>query len=113
MAEVIAIVQEVEGDVWARSADGEMRLLRSGDSVFAGETVVTAQDARVNLDLDNGETVQLAGGQSLFMSTEMLADAEPSSEEQAVTDPGAEEVLALLEGDGDILEELEDPAAGT
>ncbi|QGT78142.1 retention module-containing protein [Guyparkeria halophila] len=113
MAEVIAIVQEVEGDVWARSADGEMRLLRAGDSVYAGETVVTAQDARVNLDLDNGETVQLAGGQSLFLSTEMLADAEPSSDEQAVTDPGVEEVLALLEGDGDILEELEDPAAGT
>ncbi|MFP4252138.1 MAG: retention module-containing protein, partial [Guyparkeria sp.] len=113
MAESIAIVLEVEGDVWARSADGEMRLLRAGDSVFAGETVVTAQDARVSLDLDNGESVQLAGGQSLLMSAEMLAEAEPDSDEQAVTDEGIEEVLALLEGDGDILEELEAPAAGT
>ncbi len=113
MAESIAIVLEVEGDVWARSADGEMRLLRAGDSVYAGETVVTAQDARVSLDLDNGETVQLAGGQSLLMSAEMLAEVEPDSDEQAVTDEGIEEVLALLEGDGDILEELEAPAAGT
>ncbi|MDG4868599.1 retention module-containing protein, partial [Guyparkeria sp. 1SP6A2] len=113
MAEAIAVVLEVEGDVWARDADGDMRLLRAGDSVYAGETVVTAQDARVNLDLSNGDTVQLASGQSLLISAEMLAEAEPSSDEQAVTDPGVEEVLALLEGDGDILEQLEDPAAGT
>ncbi|MBN2872139.1 MAG: retention module-containing protein, partial [Halothiobacillaceae bacterium] len=113
MAEIIAVVQNVDGDVWARSEDGELRLLQAGDAVYAGETVVTAQGARVELEFDNGETVQLAGGQSLLISTEMLADAEPSSDEQVVTDPGVEEVLALLEGDGDILEELEDPAAGT
>ncbi|MFI9653061.1 retention module-containing protein, partial [Guyparkeria sp. GHLCS8-2] len=113
MAEAIAVILEVEGDVWARSADGEMRMLRAGDTVFAGETVVTAQGARVELDLSNGDTVQLASGQSLLISPEMLAEAEPSADEQAVTDPGVAEVLALLEGDGDILEELEAPAAGT
>ncbi|WP_322522205.1 retention module-containing protein [Guyparkeria halophila] len=113
MAEAIAVVLKVDGDVWARSADGEMRLLQEGDAVYVGETVVTAQNARVSLDLGSGETVQLASGQFLLMSDEMLADAQSSSDEQTVTDAGVEEVLALLEGDGDILEQLEDPAAGT
>ncbi|MBD3257979.1 retention module-containing protein, partial [candidate division GN15 bacterium] len=113
MAESIAVVLEVHGDVWARSADGEMRLLQAGDSVELGETVVTAQNARVNLEFSDGDTAQLADGQSLPMSAEMLAENEPGAEEQAVTDPGVQEVLALLEGEGDILEGLEDPAAGT
>jgi len=67
-----------------------MRLLRAGDSVYAGETVVPAQEARVALDLDQGDIVQLAGGQSLMMSTDMLADAAPDADEQAGTDAGSE-----------------------
>ncbi|RZU98913.1 retention module-containing protein [Spiribacter vilamensis] len=112
MDEAIATVLQVEGEVWARAAGGEMRLLSAGDSIFLGETVVTAQGASAGLGFGSGEIVQVANGQSLLMSTDLVASDEPSADEQAVTEQGGEDVLALLDGDGDILEGLEAPAAG-
>ena len=55
--EVIATVTSVSGKVMARNADGELRHLKAGDKLMAGETVVTPDGGSIELALADGTSV--------------------------------------------------------
>ncbi|KGK41300.1 hypothetical protein LH51_16090 [Nitrincola sp. A-D6] len=112
METAIAVVTETSGEVFARTADGSLRSLQPGDELFAGETLVTAEGGRVVLDFGNGEIATLGPNQAIQMSEQLLGSSEPAPQDNQLTDPSVEAVLAALEGDGDLLDELEAPAAG-
>ncbi len=40
MAQLIGIIQEISGVFYAKDANGEMRVLKAGDQLFAGETII-------------------------------------------------------------------------
>ncbi|KAA0875188.1 retention module-containing protein, partial [Nitrincola tapanii] len=113
MSTVIAVVTQVTGQVWARGVDGSMRAIEVGEALLQGETLITEAGANVVLDFGNGELFQLAGEQSLLMTPNVSAGTEPQVTESMLMDPSVADVLAALEGEGDLLEELEAPAAGT
>ncbi len=50
----IATVISISGQAWARDADGNLRELRVGDTLHEGETLVTADNAIVQLALVMG-----------------------------------------------------------
>ena len=112
MEAIIATVKETTGNVYARASDGSLRALQSGDALFAGETIVTENGSNVTLDFGNNELVQLGDNQELFLPENILSSSDVSTNENAILDPSVEAVLAALEGDGDLLDDLEAPAAG-
>ncbi|MBE8717131.1 retention module-containing protein [Cellvibrio polysaccharolyticus] len=112
MANSVATVAFIEGKVWAKSADGSMRLLAQGDVLNADEVVITAEGARVELDFGDGQAVALAGGQEVGLGPDLWEVSVTDRNEAEIVDETVEQVLALLEQDGDLLEELEETAAG-
>lgn len=113
METAIAVVTEISGEVYARAADGSLRSLQPGDQLFAGETLVTAESGQVVLDFGNGEVAEFGPNQALGMTEQILGSTEPVPFDNQITDPSVAAVLAALDGEGDLLDDLEAPAAGT
>lgn len=125
MATVIATVLNADGDVWARDENGNLRKLEAGDKLYAGETLVTAANANVQLDFaDSANPVTIGGGQEIAMVPGLAPEG--SSDQQnadtgdenildaSVLDQDVQDVIAALnDGDqGNLLDQLEAPAAG-
>ncbi len=68
MATLIGTVRQVVGEVFAVAEDGGRRLLSAGDSVFAGERILTANGAAVGIDLVLGGELTL-GRETDFLLT--------------------------------------------
>ncbi|TVQ72232.1 MAG: retention module-containing protein, partial [Oceanospirillales bacterium] len=113
MSVQVATVSSITGEAFARQADGTLRPLAEGDSLFAGETLVVNNGSQAVLNFDGNELVSLTGPQELLISeTQITAFADDPSENQLM-DPSVAALLAALEGEGDLLDDLEAPAAGT
>ncbi|AXY43623.1 retention module-containing protein [Halomonas sp. JS92-SW72] len=110
----IATVISITGQAWARDADGNLRELRVGDTLQEGETLVTADNARVQLDFGDGlgPTV-IDGGQQVAMTPELDAEQPVAASEFSALDEDLEALLAAIdEGEGDLLDALDATAAG-
>ena len=75
-------VVSISGRAWARSANGETRELALGDYLSAGDTLITALGARLDVDLGNGQLLSLAGQQELVLDPAVLTP--PTTDEAAV-----------------------------
>ncbi|WP_282042087.1 retention module-containing protein [Halomonas alimentaria] len=111
---IIATVTAISGQAWARDAAGNLRELRIGDTLQEGEVLVTAEGGRVELDVGGGAApTVIQGGQEVAMSPELDADAPVTEEEASALDEDLETLLtAIDEGEGDLLVDLDAPAAG-
>ncbi|NUK48681.1 hypothetical protein HUN82_11165, partial [Prosthecochloris sp. DSM 1685] len=69
----VATVATVAGNAWARTQDGSMRLLKSGDAIYQGEVIVTTQGGRVLLELPDGSLYPVQG--------ELLAELQQPEQE--------------------------------
>ncbi|WP_192036903.1 retention module-containing protein [Halomonas sp. YLGW01] len=109
----IATVVSITGQAWARDAQGNLRELRLGDQLQEGETLVTSDNGTVELDfLDGLPPVAIGGGQQVAMSGELDASVPVDNDEASADDEGIETLLTALEGDDDLFDSLESPAAG-
>ncbi|MEE4295982.1 MAG: retention module-containing protein, partial [Wenzhouxiangella sp.] len=110
----VAVVQNVTGEVWVRAEDGSLRQIRNGDQLMAGEVIVTGADGSAELVFDafGGGVLELLANQILELS-ENIQDNEPTPVPEAlVTEASASGILDLLQGEGDLLAELDAAAAG-
>ena len=110
----IATIIAITGQAWARDADGNLRELRIGDTLQEGETLVTSDNGRVELDFGDGLDPTVVGaGQEIAMTPDLDADQPVAAEEASVQDDDLDALLtAIDEGEGDLLEDLEATAAG-
>ncbi|MFY0990712.1 retention module-containing protein, partial [Halomonas sp. C05BenzN] len=110
----IATVVSLTGQAWARDADGNLRELRVGDTLQEGETLVTADNARVELDFgDNLDPTLIEGGQEVAMTPELDADQPVAVEDASALDEDLDALLAALEDEeGDLLDIFDATAAG-
>ncbi|PMR72927.1 retention module-containing protein, partial [Billgrantia endophytica] len=110
----IATVVSITGQAWARDADGNMRELRVGDTLLEGESLVTSDSGRVELDFaDNLDPTVIEGGQEVAMTLELDADQPVDMGEFSALDEDLEALLAAIDdGDGDLLDVLDATAAG-
>ncbi|MBF0586824.1 retention module-containing protein, partial [Prosthecochloris sp. N2] len=76
----IATVASLQGQAWARSADGTMRPLSEGDQIYRGETVVTADGGRVDLLLPDGSLYPVQGELLAQLTPEEAASQNENSE---------------------------------
>ena len=112
MATSVASVAFIEGQAWARASDGSMRQLSLGDTLNADEVLITAEGARVELDFGDNQQVAFTGNQEVGMGPDLWEVTVTDRNEAEIVDETVEQVLALLEENGDLLEELEETAAG-
>lgn len=112
MSNAVAKVSFLQGQAWAKAPDGTLRALTVGSTLNDDEVLVTAQGARVELDVGNGEPLGVNGGMEVGMSRDFLADTATESDEALLSDASVQEALTVLEQGGDLLEELEETAAG-
>uniref|UniRef100_UPI0025BB4DE6 retention module-containing protein n=1 Tax=Halomonas sp. TaxID=1486246 RepID=UPI0025BB4DE6 len=110
----IATVISITGQAWARDADGNLRELRVGDTLQEGEILVTADNARVQLDFGDGlDPTLIEGGQQVAMTTELDSGQPVAASEFSALDEDLEALLAAIdEGEGDLLDALDATAAG-
>jgi VCBS repeat-containing protein len=112
MSNAVATVAFLQGQAWAKSSDGSLRPLALGSVLNEGEILVTAQGAQVQLDFGDGAPVSINGGQEIAMSRDFNSDTATDTDEALLDDASIEQALTVLEQGGDLLEELEETAAG-
>ena len=107
-----ATVVSVQGEAFARSADGSMRRLASGDSIREGEVVMTSAGAQVSLRSSDGQMFVVNAQESFKFGPEASQATAPDAGEAAiVAGAAAPAVIAPQAGDLDIEQLLEQEAA--
>src|SRR5690554_1566718 len=110
----IATVLSITGRVWARDEEGNVRELSVGDTLLEGEVLVTSDNGSAQLDFGDGlDPTLVEGGEQITMTPELETDGPLDGSEFAALDDDLEALLtAIDEGEGDLLDLLEAPAAG-
>ncbi|SFR63745.1 retention module-containing protein [Thiomicrospira sp. ALE5] len=109
--EPIIVVNSITGQAEIRNANGEIQAIQAGDNLALGDVLVINQDSIVFLDVD-GTILPFYGE----LEIDVVANMQPTQtfdiDDVALNDPAVAEMLAILDGEGDLLDELEAPAAG-
>ncbi|NMG75816.1 retention module-containing protein, partial [Aromatoleum diolicum] len=111
MAEAIAVVVAVRGEAFARNAEGKLRPLHAGDTLYEGEVVVTSAGGRVELAMSEGESLAISENQTVKLTSEVSEATRPTRDDAQVTQGTVDQVIRALE-QGENLDDLEAPAAG-
>ncbi|MFY9179916.1 MAG: retention module-containing protein, partial [Venatoribacter sp.] len=109
---VLAIVKNISGNAIATAANGRERVLMNGDEIYSGETLKASSGS---LELSyQGATLVLPEGQSLTLNddTQLPSEDELGFLDSAVAENSVSDVLNLLDGETDLLDNMEAPAAG-
>src|SRR5690606_42097668 len=96
MSNPVATVLVSTGEVWAKSPDGQLRLLSKDSPVYAEDVIVTASGARVELDFDDNQPVTIGDEQEVAMSRDLWLETASSTDEAAL-DQETLDALAALE----------------
>ncbi|MCH8532364.1 MAG: retention module-containing protein, partial [Saccharospirillum sp.] len=108
----IATVISVTGSAWVLNADGEPVPLQPGMILQSGQTLITADASTVELDLGYGDPVSIGGSETLALTPDLLPNATAEAETAELAEETIARLLEALEGDGDLLDEVEATAAG-
>ena len=111
-AQVIATVVTIKGEAYARNQQGEMRLLKVGDALYQGETVVTKAGGQVELAFADGHVMAVLPNETFQLSPEAVAGMRPAQEEAAVSAADIQKVIQAIEQGLPIDEQLAAAAAG-
>ncbi|WP_040480699.1 retention module-containing protein, partial [Vreelandella boliviensis] len=109
-----ATVIAITGQAWARDEAGNLRELSIGDTLQEGETLITSDNGRVELDFADGTGANVVeGGQEVAVTADLVSDLIVTTEDASVQDDDLEALLAALDDeDGDLLDLLDATAAG-
>ena len=109
----IAKVLALTGNAYVVGTDGLLRPLKVGDQIEKGEIVRTAEGARVELMMADGQTVAVAPDVNVRVDESMVqADNRPTTPESAVQAATVDAVIQALDRGDDLNQTLEAAAAG-
>ncbi|MBU0750531.1 MAG: retention module-containing protein, partial [Gammaproteobacteria bacterium] len=104
---VVGIVALVEGQVFARAADGTQRQLKVGDPVFEGDVLLTGADSRVELTFDNGNKFLLREKESVTLDSAVIGGELPDARDVALLGRVSESTdIARAIAEGSSLDQL-------
>lgn len=128
------MIINVQGSVRVVLDDGSIKTLNAGDLINIGDLIVTGTQSSISIDVQ-GETLSIEANQSVRITPDLLAKEIRDPSETTVFDESIDEALAslnseddesgntpvssevsnfldALEGNGDLLDNLEATAAG-
>ncbi|PKO51882.1 MAG: hypothetical protein CVU28_10850, partial [Betaproteobacteria bacterium HGW-Betaproteobacteria-21] len=111
-AQAIATVISISGRALARDVDGNTRVLKPGDVLLEGETLITSDGGRVELALVDSSMLQIADNQSVLMTAELSEATRPAAPEAQLADGTIQQVIQALNDGSNLDDVLEEPAAG-
>ncbi|MBP9608047.1 MAG: retention module-containing protein, partial [Laribacter sp.] len=104
----------LEGVAKAIGKNGDVRLLKAGDELLAGERLILENGAVLTLARADGQTVVLDGDREIVLAEEMLNPAAFEAADVAIEalDADTQKILTAINNNQDPLTELEETAAG-
>ena len=84
MAEIVARVGKINGEAFARNADGELRRVRSGDPIREGEVVQAGGGGEVQLKLADGRELVVRSNEAAKLDAEVAALEHPDAGDSSV-----------------------------
>ncbi|ABG41171.1 conserved hypothetical protein [Paraglaciecola sp. T6c] len=113
MADIEYIVERIDGDdsITVIDEKGDIRFVSEGEIVSIGDTILSFDGGQVVLRA-NGQSIVLDNSIDVFIGTDLAPEQNIQSDEESQIDID-EDFLALLDGDGDLLDSLESTAAGS
>ncbi|WP_423188027.1 retention module-containing protein [Alishewanella sp. d11] len=112
MSTVIATVTTVTNDVVIQAEDGSTRIAVVGEQLSAGEKIITPEGGEATLLVDGQDILNIPANQVLQLTPDILASQEPAPDERQVDEIAADDILDIIDGEGDLLDELGETAAG-
>ncbi len=112
MADVIAKVTVVSGNVTVRDAEGDVRTVEVGDEIRAGDVLIPAGGV-VTLEFTDGTPMAVFGQDEVTVTEDMAEGAAAGPDAAAVAPATVEDIIAALEAGEDLDALLEATAAGT
>jgi large repetitive protein len=94
MSTAIATVVAVIGEVQVRTPQGIARTLKPGDVIQEGDSIITAPNGRVELQLIDGRTLTIEPGQIVAITAELTETTRPQRQEAELGSATLERVLA-------------------
>ncbi|WP_146951016.1 retention module-containing protein, partial [Halomonas cupida] len=108
----VAIITAVSGKAWVKDAEGNLRVAQEGDALLAGEVLITADGASVGLAFMDGRPPVVIGEATQVAMVMELGEGDLTSS-LALESADVAAIIDLLESaEGDLLDALEEPAAG-
>ncbi|MFT6285569.1 MAG: hypothetical protein ACJA09_000304, partial [Alcanivorax sp.] len=74
------------GTAYARNAEGELRELNPGDVVLEGETVVTPDGSRIEMELTNGNPFVVSDVEEMAITRDLMTETAAGADESALED---------------------------
>jgi len=112
VAQFIGTISKVTGAVYVQAADGSRRPVKVGDDLFQGDLLVRSDGSVVEVSFADSTPLVMTGSGELLISAELIEDGRNTAADSALFDETLDAVVAALEGEGDLLDELEATAAG-
>ena len=73
------VIKDIQGEIYAISQDGSIKMLKDGDEIYAGEKIFTKNlDAKITLE--DGKQVNLSAHQSINLDEILKISAKPAEE---------------------------------
>lgn len=112
MQPAVGTVVKLVGMAMVIDEQGQRHLLKQGDQLHAGERLVTAPGALVQMQTGQGDLVSFEEKQTIKISEQLTEATEADVSESAVNRAVFEQILQALNQGADISELFDDPAAG-
>ena len=73
------VIKDIQGEIYAISQDGSIKMLKDGDEIYAGEKIFTKNlDAKITLE--DGKQINLSAHQSINLDEILKISAKPAEE---------------------------------
>jgi VCBS repeat-containing protein len=108
----IATVVAVQGEAYARNANGQMRRLFAGDVLLQGETIITMPGGHVELAFSDGKHLTINPSETYLMTPDVAHHAPGEAKEAAFDKAEIDQIVKAIEKGGAIDEQLEETGAG-
>lgn len=109
----IGFITSLTGMAFARDENGNMRSLRSGDTVHEGETLITVRGARVELVFMDESSLLIGEDRTISLTPELTLEAAPDAAESSLSRSTLDDLLRGLADGQDPSDKIHVPAAGT
>ena len=94
MKEKKLIIKDIQGEIYVRSQDGSIKMLKDGDEIYADEKIFTKNlDAKITLE--DGEQINLNAHQSINLDEILKISAEEKGESESGYGSSASEGISL------------------